>query len=65
MLERTGKHIGIVAADLRAELDKGTSKAEIMKMWKIKKSELEAALVRYNIVVKPKKAAPTENVADA
>lgn len=65
MLERTGKHIGIVAADLRAELDKGTSKAEIMKMWKIKKSELEAALVRYNIVVKPKKAAPTEKIADA
>ena len=58
-------HIGIVAADLRAELDKGTSKAEIMKMWKIKKSELETALARYNIVVKPKKAAPAEKVADA
>ena len=62
MTERTGKHIGIVAGDLRAELDKGTSKAEIMKMWKIKKSELETAMARYNITVKPKKAA-TEKVA--
>ena len=49
MAERPGKQISIVAADLRFELERGTSKAELMKMWKCKKVELERAIERYGI----------------
>jgi hypothetical protein len=63
MAEQPGKTISIVAADLRLELEKGTSKAELMKMWKCKKVDIERAIQRYGITATaPEKVAKAAKV---